>query len=80
MLAAPRSVAETDFVYKQTRGDRPADLSERLRYGAALTRLAAEDAAVHRLVIEVNNLLKPASVLREPEIASRVTTVMTASA
>jgi hypothetical protein len=35
----------------------PADFAQRLQYGIALTRLAAEDAAVHKLMAEVNNLL-----------------------
>ncbi|HUB47782.1 MAG TPA: hypothetical protein VMB73_22620 [Acetobacteraceae bacterium] len=80
LLAAPWSTAETDFVYPQTRGDRPADFAQRLRYGAALTQLAAEDAAVHRLVFEVNSLLRPPSVLREPELVGRVTALMAATA
>jgi hypothetical protein len=42
-LESPWATAETDFVFPKTRGCRPPDLQERLRYGAALTRLAAED-------------------------------------
>lgn len=79
LLTAPWSTAETDFVYPQTRGHRPADFAQRLRYGAALTQLAAEDASVHRLVFEVNSLLRPSSVLREPELAGQVTALMAAA-
>jgi len=44
-LEAPWATATTDFVYPQTRGERPPDLEKRLQYGAALMRLAAQDAA-----------------------------------
>jgi len=37
-----------------------------------LNRLAAHDAAVHKLLFEVLHLLKPQSVLREPELVERV--------
>jgi 2-polyprenyl-6-methoxyphenol hydroxylase-like FAD-dependent oxidoreductase len=80
VLAAPWAVAMSDFVYPKTRGQRPADFEQRLQYGVALTRLAAEDAAVHRLTMEVANLLKPQSALREPEISQRVKERMTAVA
>ena len=39
---------------------------------SALTRLAAEDPAVHRLTIEVQHLLKPRSVYRDPKLIERV--------
>jgi hypothetical protein len=50
-----------------------------MQYGIALTRLAAEDAAIHKLTVEVANLLKPQSALREPELAKRVMALMTAT-
>jgi len=78
-LEAPWATATTDFVYPQTRGERPPDLEKRLQYGAALMRLAAQDAEAHKLVFEVSNLLKPQSVLREPELAKRVTALMAAA-
>jgi 2-polyprenyl-6-methoxyphenol hydroxylase-like FAD-dependent oxidoreductase len=71
-IATPWAVAVTDFVYPATRGVRPADLAQRLQYGAALTRLAAEDPEVHRLTAEVSQLLKPQAALREPALAARV--------
>lgn len=80
ILEAPWAVAMSDFVYPKTRGQRPPDFEQRLQYGIALTRLAAEDADVHRLVAEVSNLLKPQSALREPEISQRVKERMTAVA
>jgi hypothetical protein len=78
LLEAPWSTAESDFAYPKTRGNRPSDLDQRFRFGAALTRLAAEDPAVHALVVEVNSLVRPQSVLRDPELRSRVNELMTA--
>jgi hypothetical protein len=75
-LDAPWATAVTDFAYPETRGERPADLASRLEYGAALMRLAAEDAEVHKIVAEVTNLLRPHSALREPALASRVKALM----
>ena len=71
-LATPWGVAVTDFVYPATRGVRPADLAQRLQYGVALTKLAAQDAEVHRLTTEVTQLLKPQAARREPALAARV--------
>ena len=80
LLEAPWAVALTDFVFPQTRGARPPDLEKRLQYGAALTRLAAEDPETHRIVMEVRHLIRPQSALREPELARRVTALMAAIA
>jgi flavin-dependent dehydrogenase len=80
LLGSPWATAVTDFIYPQTRGDRPPDFQRRMQYGAALTRLAAEDAEVHKLVFEVANLVKPQSALRDEHLASRVTAMMPAPA
>jgi 2-polyprenyl-6-methoxyphenol hydroxylase-like FAD-dependent oxidoreductase len=80
ILAAPWAVAESDFIYQETRGQRPNDFHQRLKFGFALQQLAAEDAMVHQIVSEVNHLLKPFSALRDSRIASRVTALMAASA
>jgi 2-polyprenyl-6-methoxyphenol hydroxylase-like FAD-dependent oxidoreductase len=77
LLAAPWSVAEGDFIFPQTTGARPAEFEKRLQYGIGLTRLAAEDPAVHRLVADVNALLLSPSLLREPALASRVVQALT---
>lgn len=75
-IATPWGVAVNDFVYPATRGVRPADLAQRLQYGVALTKLAAEDPEVHRLTVEVSQLLKPQAALREPALAARVRSLM----
>jgi 2-polyprenyl-6-methoxyphenol hydroxylase-like FAD-dependent oxidoreductase len=65
-------VASQDLAYPQTQGQRPADLEEGAQYFAALDALTAEDVEVHRLMVEVFNLVKPLSVLHEEPLRSRV--------
>jgi 2-polyprenyl-6-methoxyphenol hydroxylase-like FAD-dependent oxidoreductase len=79
VLAPPWSVAENDFMYPKTRGRRPEDFPQRMKFGAALQRLAAEDAGVHRILAEVNHLVTPPGALRDPQIVKRVATMMAAS-
>jgi hypothetical protein len=59
------------MAYPRTRGERPAD-QERAEYFAAVDALAAEDLEVHRLIVEVLNLVKPLSALDEEPLRSRV--------
>ena len=72
LLETPWSVAMLDFAFPHTRGQRPVDFETTLKFGTALSRLAAEDPAVHRLTIEVQHLLKPRSVYRDPNLMQRV--------
>jgi 2-polyprenyl-6-methoxyphenol hydroxylase-like FAD-dependent oxidoreductase len=64
--------ASRDLAYPQTQGERPADLAKNAPYLAALDALSAEDVAVHRLLVEVLNLVKPLSALHEEPLHSRV--------
>jgi 2-polyprenyl-6-methoxyphenol hydroxylase-like FAD-dependent oxidoreductase len=80
LLAAPWAVAESDFAFERTRGQRPDDFYQRMTFNAALLRLASEDASIHKVMSEVTHLLKQSSALRDPEIVSRVTELMVASA
>lgn len=80
LLAAPWAVAESDFAFERTRGQRPDDFYQRMTFNAALQRLASEDASIHKVMSEVTHLLKQSSALRDPEIVSRVTELMVASA
>jgi 2-polyprenyl-6-methoxyphenol hydroxylase-like FAD-dependent oxidoreductase len=61
-----------DLVYPETRGERPPDFESRLEFQRALRRMAVHDHKLRELMIEVRHLLKPASVLRAPEIVSKV--------
>ena len=76
LLEAPWAVAMNDLVYPQTRGERPPDFEKRLQYTRALMHLAAEDAEADKILEEVRSLLRPQSALREPELASRVMSMM----
>jgi 2-polyprenyl-6-methoxyphenol hydroxylase-like FAD-dependent oxidoreductase len=69
ILAAPWSVAEADFVYPRTRGERTPDVEDRMRVNRNLVRLAFDDPAMHRLWAEVTNLIRPASVLQNTPYA-----------
>jgi 2-polyprenyl-6-methoxyphenol hydroxylase-like FAD-dependent oxidoreductase len=72
VIETPWSVAMLDFVFPNTRGQRPADFETTLKFGLALTRLAAEDPAIHKLTAEVQNLLRPRSVYLDPTLVKRV--------
>jgi len=61
-----------DFIYPQTRGERPEDLQNTLKSQGALNRLATRDADVYELLGEVRHLLKPMSVLSNPDLVSKV--------
>jgi 2-polyprenyl-6-methoxyphenol hydroxylase-like FAD-dependent oxidoreductase len=65
-----------DFAHPDTRGEPPPDLEQRLKVGLALNKLAARDPAVHKLLTEVQHLLKPRSVLQDPELTERIQAVM----
>jgi 2-polyprenyl-6-methoxyphenol hydroxylase-like FAD-dependent oxidoreductase len=65
------TAANPDLAHPETVGERPEGLEQRLAFGEALNRLAAQDAAVHKLVLEVLHLLKPQSVLRDPKLVER---------
>ncbi|WP_152535413.1 FAD-binding protein [Bradyrhizobium sp. Ai1a-2] len=69
LVEAPWNMsAIPDLVYPETRGDRPADFESRLQYNGALLRAAMHDPAVHRLLAEVQQLLKPPSALQDPAV------------
>ena len=72
LIETPWSVAMLDFAFPDTRGQRPADFETTLRFSRALMQLAAEDPEVHKLTAEVQNLLKPRSVYRDPNLVQRV--------
>jgi len=72
IIETPWGVAQSDFVYPATRGIRPADFAQRIQYNMGLTKLAAQDFEVHKLLAEVQHLMRPQSALREPALATRV--------
>ena len=77
LIAEPWAIsAIPDFIYPQTRGERPADLEYRLKSQFALTRIATRDPSVWELLSEIRHLRKPLAVLEEPGLAHRVETEM----
>jgi 2-polyprenyl-6-methoxyphenol hydroxylase-like FAD-dependent oxidoreductase len=75
IIEAPWTLAALpDFVYPQTTGNRPADLDDSLKRQMALNRLAVRDPVVHKLLLEVHHLLKPISVLNDPDLLARAMT------
>ena len=65
-----------DFIFPETRGERPADFEQQLKVGMAMGKLAARDPAVHKLVAEVAHLLKPRRVYQDLEMQQRLHEVM----
>jgi 2-polyprenyl-6-methoxyphenol hydroxylase-like FAD-dependent oxidoreductase len=61
-----------DLAHPKTEGQRPQDLEEMLGFAEALNGLAAEDPGVHKLLFEVLHLLKPRSILNDPDLVERV--------
>jgi 2-polyprenyl-6-methoxyphenol hydroxylase-like FAD-dependent oxidoreductase len=77
LIEAPWAAAAIpDFVHPETRGKRPENLEQMLKYGFAMGKLAARDPDVHRLTAEVQHLLKPRSVYQDPALVQRVLAVM----
>jgi len=73
LIADPWAMsALPDFIYPETTGARPKNLEERLNFQKGLGRLAARDAAVFELLMDVRNLLKPLNVLDDPSIVGRI--------
>jgi 2-polyprenyl-6-methoxyphenol hydroxylase-like FAD-dependent oxidoreductase len=72
VLEAPWATATLDLAHPKTQGERPADIQERAKYAKALQSLAAEDPDVHRVMAEVNHLIRPYTALRDPILAERV--------
>jgi 2-polyprenyl-6-methoxyphenol hydroxylase-like FAD-dependent oxidoreductase len=70
------SSAIPDFLDPLTEGPRPSGLENMLKFGAALAKVAAEDHAVHKVMVEVQQLLKPGSAYEVPEIADRIKAAM----
>jgi 2-polyprenyl-6-methoxyphenol hydroxylase-like FAD-dependent oxidoreductase len=76
LIETPWALAAVpDLAHPKTQGERPEDLEQRLQFREGLIRLAAADAAVHKLWVEVLHLLKPRSALNDPDLVERVKAV-----
>src|SRR5215813_9335002 len=66
-----------DLAYPDTCGERPPNLMQMLKFGAAFLELAARDANAHKLLLEVRALLKPYSAMTsDPALMQRVQAIM----
>jgi 2-polyprenyl-6-methoxyphenol hydroxylase-like FAD-dependent oxidoreductase len=73
LLEGPWFFAATpDLAFPETRGERPSNLAETLKFTAGLLELAAEDPEIHRLVMAIQHQLVPRSALAEPTLRRRV--------
>ncbi len=68
-----------DFAFPKTTGERPADIEQRQAFANGVRRLAVDDAEVHQLMLRVNQLVDPGSVLGREDIVARVQAIMAAS-
>ena len=79
IVDAPWALAAVpDFIFPRTVGVRPPDLEASLRFGAALTRATARHADIHKLVGEVQHLVRPRRALMEPHVLERILPEMAA--
>lgn len=76
LLGAPWAATALDLAYPQTTGTRPPDFERQMKFGAAVTELAAREADAHQLFVEVGHLLKPRSAMRDPAFQARVEAVL----
>ena len=65
-----------DFIFPDTRGERPPDFQQQIQIAGALVHLAACDPAAHQLTAEVANLLKPRSAYQDPELRQKLQRMM----
>jgi hypothetical protein len=70
--AARRSAKTRSSASGNNHGVRPQDFEERHNFQRGLGQLAARDASVFQLLIDVRNLVKPLTMLDDPSIVSRV--------
>jgi hypothetical protein len=72
LLEGPWALAAIpDFAFPDTRGERPAQFAQSLKFLGGMVKLAARDAGVHQRMLEVQHLLRPYSALDEPELRQR---------
>ena len=73
LIADPWAMsALPDLIYPETIGERPPDLEDRLNFEGALNRLAARNVKIHELLTEIRHLLRPLTLLEDPDIVKRV--------
>jgi 2-polyprenyl-6-methoxyphenol hydroxylase-like FAD-dependent oxidoreductase len=72
LLSEPWDVARQDYAYPHLADSRPADFAQQRSMRAAIARLAKRDPGVHRISVEVAQLMRPASVWLETAWRARI--------
>ena len=73
LIESPWTLAAmADFMFPDTKGERPDNLAQVYEYMQSLDALSVNDVEVHRLIADVLNLVRPVSALQEPKIKRRV--------
>jgi 2-polyprenyl-6-methoxyphenol hydroxylase-like FAD-dependent oxidoreductase len=81
VLETPWSMSTSaDLAFPATRGERPEKFEEARQFEAALFRAVMADPVVHRAMMEVGQLLRPHTRLREPDIMRRIEAVSAVAA
>jgi 2-polyprenyl-6-methoxyphenol hydroxylase-like FAD-dependent oxidoreductase len=75
-----QGLENVEYTYAGTKGERPADIDMRMAFSRGLRELIEEDAEVHKLMMDVGQLMVPAGALMRPDIAARVMQIVQASA
>lgn len=76
-LDAPWAQAgNADLAYPETVGQRPPQFAAIQAYVRALGALAREDPAVHRIMVEVLQLIRSPEALSDPELVARIVSRM----
>jgi 2-polyprenyl-6-methoxyphenol hydroxylase-like FAD-dependent oxidoreductase len=70
------TAANLDLMYPDAQGVRPRRFQNWIRFQSELIRLAALDPEVHRLMIEVQSLLKPRSAYGDLELMRKLKAVL----
>ncbi|MEZ2133136.1 MULTISPECIES: NAD(P)/FAD-dependent oxidoreductase [unclassified Sinorhizobium] len=64
--------AMPDFAHPMTRGERPANLQMILKRQSEISRAAARDPVIHKLMLEVRQMIKPPAAFSDPDIVRRL--------
>lgn len=64
--------AMPDFAHPMTRGERPANLQMILKRQSEISKAAARDPVIHKLMLEVRQMIKPPAAFSDPDIVRRL--------
>lgn len=71
-VQAWKFAASNDFAYPEVTGARDPDFERQQAFRRALRKACDEDPEIHRLVIEVSNMMRSPAALMDPAVVARV--------